>query len=233
MCAASIEQLIDRRIDKWSAIKLPHADDKEKPRRPVVTISRDLGSGGMLVAEMLAAEMELVLFDKEIINSVAGQAHISSKIVATLDEHHRSAVDSWVEGILKARIFDRSEYANHLLKVMKSLAVRGGCVILGRGANFVLQNEPGVYHFRIVADEEVCISRIANRLGISHEAAAKMVTQTKIDRKKFLKETFRGANVDNPLSYHMIFNSGRINIDDITRLIREYVESSERRRTAV
>ncbi|GAB4316156.1 MAG: cytidylate kinase-like family protein [Candidatus Sumerlaeia bacterium] len=233
MCAVSIEQLIERRIDKWRALELPHPGTRPlAPRRPVVTISREFGAGGRQVAEALASRMGLILFDRELIDCVAEQAGISARIVSSLDETSRSDMETWVEGILKARIFDRTEYVHCLLKVMKSLAMRGGCIILGRGANFILQNEPAAYHFRLVAPLDVRVARIAARDGLSHDEALKLVNRVGRERRKFLKDTFPRHNVDDLLSYHMVFNSGRVGIEAIVEIICRFVENAERSRLA-
>jgi cytidylate kinase len=176
------------------------------------------------VAELVAEKLNLAYFDKQIIDHIADQAHIDSRIVEALDEHMRSSIETWVEGILTARHFDRSEYVAHLLRVIKTLATRGGCVILGRGANFILQNQPNSYHFCITSPIENRIQEVAKREGVDPLEAGRIVRSIDSERRALLQRMFH-HRPDDPDYYHAMFNSSRIGLNTIVEHIVQIVNA--------
>lgn len=155
----------------------------EADYRPVVTVSRDLGSGGSEIAERLAARLGVPGYDREILDAVAERAKVDREFMARLDERTRDVRDSWLFGLLSGQSSFLSSYRHHLFDVLLCIVQEGG-VIVGRGAHIVLANRE-VFRLRVVGSEEVCAKRIAARDGIDLQAARARVRQVNKERDDF------------------------------------------------
>jgi cytidylate kinase len=152
----------------------------EKDYRPVVTLSRDLGSGGGEIASRLAARLGVPLYDKEILDAIAERAKVDRDLMARLDERAKDVRDSWLFGLLSGQSSFLSSYRHHLFDVLLCIA-QGGGVIVGRGAHIVLANREA-FRLRVVGSEERCASRIAMDEGLTREAAIERVHHVNKER---------------------------------------------------
>ena len=97
----SIEQIIEEQVRKW---QFSQSEPKpEKPFRPIVTISREPGSGGNIIGERLARKLGLDLFHQEVIHEMAKSAKVSARLLETLDERGLSVLDDWMAYLVDAR----------------------------------------------------------------------------------------------------------------------------------
>ena len=80
----SIDRLVEKQVNKWLAQRAKR--NRENLSIPVITISRQFGSGGYLVAKQIAGDFGLDLFDREIIQEIADNAHVRRAVVEMLDE---------------------------------------------------------------------------------------------------------------------------------------------------
>ena len=79
----SIEQIVDEQVQRWHML---HAEEvKEKERIPLITVSREPGSGGSVIAEKIAEMLDLDLFHGEFIQEMAESARISARLMESLD----------------------------------------------------------------------------------------------------------------------------------------------------
>ncbi|NTU63534.1 MAG: cytidylate kinase-like family protein [Chloroflexi bacterium] len=97
-------------------------------------------------------------------------------------------------------------------------AKRGNVVIVGRGGQAVLRNEPGVLHVRIEAPLDTRIHRVQLREGLTFEAAREVVAERDRAAADYLKR-FYGVDWSDSLLYHLILNTGRWGIESASRLI--------------
>ena len=132
-----IQQIIEDQVNKWKSA-LPH---KEEKKITVVTISRQAGSGGHVLAQRVAQTLSLDFFDQEITQAVAENAHMRTLMVESLDEKGISAIDDIISAVVEKHHLWGYEYEQHLLRVIATIGKHGNAVILGRGANFILPRE--------------------------------------------------------------------------------------------
>ncbi len=216
----SVQAIVNRQIQRWllesRAGREKTAAGQPAPR-PVITISRTLGSGGVLVGRLVAERMKLTLYEKELIEQIAAHAEVRRDLVEAMDEHSRSLVESWVDGILRNRIFDEGDYYHHLLWVLRSLQEMGSVVIVGRGASFMLPERPAL-HVRVVAPLEDRIRRLMDYLGLSRDEAEKRIHTSDADRARFIRRLF-DADWNDPLHYNLVINTGRICLECAAALV--------------
>jgi cytidylate kinase len=142
-----------------------------------LTVSREYGSGGGRIANTIAGWLGWKLLDNEIITAIARAAHVDSHVVRHYDEH----VDSWlrrineeaVRGVAMAagrplgeeEIFDAHVMNEMSKRIIEQAHEAGDCVIVGRGAQCILQHKADAYHVFIYAPFRDRIRRLKKRLG--------------------------------------------------------------------
>ena len=217
------QQVIRYALELQAATERANRAGKAPAVRPVITVSRQLGSGGTAIAEALAQRLGYQLFDREIIDSVARESGVHRQIVDALDEKMRSGIEQWMDGVLHRRIFTAEEFIPALARVLITLARAGSAVIVGRGANFILAGEQAL-HLRVVAGREYRIGRVMRRLGAGREEAETRVHAADRERLRFI-EKYLHREIDDPTAYHLILNPGELGhertVDLVHTLYRE------------
>ncbi|GAI72248.1 unnamed protein product [marine sediment metagenome] len=134
----SVEKLVEEQIHKWHIMG---KESKKEPLPPVITVCREPGSEGRMVARQLVEQLNLDMFGGRIIHEVAKSANMSERVVRTLDEKGRSILDEIVATLERKRHLWDHQYLSHLTKVIATIGKHGRAVILGRGANFILPSD--------------------------------------------------------------------------------------------
>jgi cytidylate kinase len=220
---SGIHQIIDRQIRRWEAEARARRElAAERPGQPApllpwITISRAFGSGGGEIARRLSARLNYPIVDKEILEVLVEEGHLRAAVVEALDERDRSSLDVWVEGILRGKLQDRDDYLHTLVRVIGGIAIHGHAIIIGRGANYILDSAQGL-NVRIVAPLRQRVETIQQIRGLDQEAAAKLVEKTDTERGAFIHRFFH-REIEDPLGYDVIINTAAIGMDLAVDLI--------------
>ncbi|NLI16427.1 MAG: cytidylate kinase-like family protein [candidate division Zixibacteria bacterium] len=217
--ATAIEIIVDRQIRRWELEKNRPGEKVSLPERPgpIITISRQKGSGGSLAAQKLAELTGFTLIGRDIIDQISLDIGAQKRLVETLDESVRSKFELWVEGLFRRRIIDTSDYLKSLAKIIGAVSHHGKAIIVGRGANFILGKKRG-FHVRVVADIEFRVESLMTRLMISKTAALEEISRSDEQRRKFIKSDF-GKEIDDPQEYDLVVNSTFLNPEQVAQLI--------------
>lgn len=213
------EKLILRQINHWNRMRdfldQPQGRDKSL-RRPVITISRQAGSGGRRLAEQLAEILGLPVQGKSLVERIARDANLETKLAARLDEQTVSQATLWVEGVLKQKIFLRSNYHVALVKVISHLAAPGGVVFLGRGAGLILGVKADL-RIRVVGSVRQRLDNIMSRTGLSRMEARALLQETDRGREEFIRNLFK-VDPGDTTHFDLVFNSDRLTVDEMTEI---------------
>ena len=184
----------------------------------VLTVNREFGSGGGRIAQAVAQRLGWKLLDRDIIDAIAYAAHVDASVVRHYDEH----VDSWLRRInqqamrsaalaagLELRpgsVFDAEEMVKLTQKIVEEAHSEGNCVIVGRGAQCILQYKPDAYHVFVYAPHKDRILRLRTRLekGANIEQRIRTVDG---ERAKYMQEYFGKSWCDLHL-YDLMISSG-------------------------
>jgi cytidylate kinase len=208
--ARSIEQIIEEQVRKW---QITRTEEKKKDERiSVITISREAGSGGNILAKRLSDQLEFDLFSQEFIHNMAESAHVSVRLLKTLDEKGASVLEEWISSIVDKRHLWPDQYLQHLMKIIGTIGKHGRAVIVGRGANFVLPPEKRL-SVRVIAPLETRLRNASQKFSVSVDEARSRVLKTESDRKAFIKKYFND-DIRHPLNYDLIINTRMLSIDD-------------------
>ena len=182
----------------------------------IITLEREYGSGGSLIARTLAERLSWKLWDEEITAEIARAANIDHREAQRCDER----VDPFLYRLFKvyargsyeralgiggSRIFDTDCMVEMLQKVIEDVASRGNCVIVGRGAPYFLRNRPDAFHVFIYASDDEKIRRIKS-IGKTEKEAQLLVAEVDRDRAEFIRHYFGKQWPHRPL-YNIMINS--------------------------
>ncbi len=205
----SINQIIEEQFQKWQILQTKKKEDEFKI--PVITVSREPGSGGKLIARGIADKLGLDLFHQEVINEMAKNAKVTSRLMETLDEKGLSVLEDLVSSIIGERHLWPDEYSQLLMKVIGTIGKHGRAVLVGRGANFVLPPDKR-FRVRIVASHKVRINNVVREHNVSMEDARRHIIRTESDRKAFIRKYYN-ADISDPLNYDMVLNMDALSIE--------------------
>jgi cytidylate kinase len=182
----------------------------------IITLEREYGSGGTLIAKSLAERLGWKLWDEEITAEIARAANIDQREAQRCDER----VDPFLYRLFKvyargsyeralgiggSRVFDTDCMVEMLHKVIDDVASRGNCVIVGRGAPYFLRNRPDAFHVFIYASDDEKIRRIKS-IGKTEKEAQLLVAEVDRDRAEFIRHYFGKQWPHRPL-YNIMINS--------------------------
>jgi len=213
------EKLIQRQINHWNGLRKYLTPDKvdAEPRRPTtITVSRQCGSGGRLLAESLCDRLGLQLHDRSLVERVMRQENLPPALAAELDEQVTSQSNLWIKGLFNRRIFLLREYQHALTNTINALAESVGGVFLGRGANHVLGDRVDL-RLRVVAGFDTRLVRIQERFELSRAEARSLLNETDMSRSEFVSKVF-GAESGQAGDFDLTLNTDRIAGEEIVEL---------------
>jgi cytidylate kinase len=210
-----IEKIVDEQVKRWEIMR--SAGKKEGAEIPIITISREPGSAGRIVAEGIAKRLGLDLFHREIIQQMAESAHISARLVETLDERRISILEDWTSTLVNEKHLWPDQYLKHLMKVIGVIGKHGRAVIVGRGAHFILPPE-GKLRVRIVAPPQMRFQNVARDYEVPLDEAKRRVLRTESERRAFARKYFH-EDIAEPLNYDLVINTGKLSIDNAVEAI--------------
>lgn len=221
----------------------------------VITISRQFGSGGDEIARRIAEILDHQLFDKRLVAKTAAEVGLSEQeIIDFSEESHKvrsfldrlfrvsppsSAGHIWTEDATGLRRvegvrLEEDVLLNLMQKAIRSAHASGKIIIVGRGGQVILRDQPDVLSFRVEAPMEDRIQRVKDQLRQSrHEFnadvqlrrdAQDLIYTRDAASADYLKRFYQVDWAD-PALYHLVINTGKLSIeqaaDIITRLAIE------------
>ena len=196
---------------------------RKKSERFVVTVSRDFGSLGKKVGQLLADTLEVRCCDRFILQEVARRANVDEALVKALDEHVSKINDHWWQHLPHKNTFSYEDYYHHLVKTVLSISRTGG-VIIGRGANKILGPQKA-FHIRITGSIDKCAERVANRDNIDMKESIGLVQKVNKERAEYIKKLYQ-ADITNNADYDLIINSDRNDQVQMVELILDSMEKA-------
>ena len=112
-----------------------------------------------------------------------------------------------------------NEYSHGIQQTVLQLAELGSIVIVGRGANIILKDDPRVLRIGLIANDVDRVNRIANYEDVSYETAQNLILNRDASRNQFFKKFFDIDDPDNRFNYHAILNTSEMNFDLATDII--------------
>ena len=186
----------------------------------IITISRQFGTGGITLGEIIAEKLSYKLYDRRILQLIAKETKVSTRWVEYFDQQIGSkfqrVVSSFsekgkIESISSASngLINEKIYLNNLHKIIKAIAVKGNAVIVGRGSQYILKDCEKIAHILLIANESDRIKYLTAKYEISYEQASKTVKDEDL-RRLNLYRIFNKNDYDKPFNYHLVINMTKV-----------------------
>lgn len=184
----------------------------------VITVSRQYGAGGSELARMLAGRFGFQVIDNELLAMAAEHSGMDLAKIERVYEQRPTFQD--------LRVYkERSEkYVTAVNEVLDELARHGNVIIVGRGANLALLQQPNVFNLRIVAEFAARIQRVQQREGLDETAARRKITDTDYAREAYYRYLYN-VMPDDPLVYDMILNTSRVTLEEAAAMVAAAFEA--------
>ncbi len=182
----------------------------------VITISREFGSGGRYIGKMLAEKLGVSCYDKEIISLTAKESGFAENYVKEYSEKKKSGTHI---GNNDDRMFIAESAVIH------NLAERESCVIVGRCADYILQDKKddiNIFNVFIYSSAEGKIKRAVTYYGIDEKEAEKKISDTNKQRAKHYKY-YTGRQWGVVSDYDIAMNSDFVGVEQAAEIISNIV----------
>ena len=198
----------------------------------VLTITRQYGAGGSLVARLVAERLGWTVIDNEFVEEVAKRAELPPEEVAAREERAPSLLErlAGALAITSPEMFAPGEAATErdedaliriTERVIAEAAAHGRVVLVGRGATAYLgtAREAGeAVHAYVVAPRETRIRTVMARLEVAHGEAAKTVDEIDAARERYLERYYRRRR-DDAANYHVVVNTALLGYEGAAEVI--------------
>ena len=192
---------------------------------PVITISREYGSGGRAIGEKLAKELGIPFYNKELILMAAKESGLSEEYIKKTEQMKATSfLYGLYMGAQQLPMNDQIFLVQS--KIIRELAEKGPCVIVGRNADYVLKDREDVLHTFIHADEDFRADRIVRLYGES-EKSPKARLAEKDKRRKVNYQHYTGRNWGEACNYDICLDSGTIGVETCADIIVDIVKLSK------
>lgn len=186
----------------------------------VITVSKQLGSLGDVVAAVVAREKGFRLVSPDQVHERANACDPEYSDACTMYETERGP------GFWERVFFDTPSYTALFKSLTYEFASEGKVVITGRGSQLVLRDVPGVFSVRIVAPMRIRIRRIAERYGVGPDRAADIVRKHDRERKALVESIFDHDDSDWAF-YDMVLNTTHYTADGAAAVVIKAGDSVE------
>lgn len=212
----------------------------------LVTVSRQLGSEGGLIAQRVATELNLLLIDRDFVTGLGKSAGIPPEMLGKLlYEGRRSLAYDIVETLGKAPAVPsgrnlaaqsplsgvfapllgpeqvgREDAAQALGAIIRDLVSRRDVLVLGQGGQVLLHDVAGACHVQLIAPMALRVQRVAAADGVTPRTAKRRIRASDQARSDYIAR-FYGVNWLDPLLYHIVINIGQTPADAAVAVIVE------------
>ena len=194
----------------------------------IITISSQYGSGGKTIGQMLAKDMGIPFYSREILRMASDDSGIREELFNRADERLRSnPLFGASKKVYKGELItpDKEDFVsdenlfNYQAKVIKDLAEKGSCVIVGRCADFVLKDRPDVVSVFVHAPKDYCMARAMERNSMTEREMEKFIAKTDKYRGDFY-HYYTGNVWSDARNYDLCLNSEKLGFEKCVEEIK-------------
>ncbi len=196
----------------------------------VITIARGFGSGGRTIGRRMAEKLDINYYDNDLIRLASEESGINIELFGKADEKVRASLfrrynRSYGEYVIPP---DSSEFVsdenlfNYQAKIIRELAEKQNCIIIGRCADFILRGHPNAVRVFIYADPEACVKNVVELYGIHPDDAEKQIEKINKTRASYYRY-YTGNDWNDPANYDLCINTTKLGFDRTVDLITDYM----------
>lgn len=203
----------------------------------VITIARTYGSGGRTMGKMLAEELGIKYYDREILRLASDESGISEALFGEVDEKlkttplFRIAKKNYSGEVIPPDSDDfvsNDNLFNYQAKIIKQLAAEESCVIIGRCADYLLRDWKNCIRIYCHAPLEACIKREKELSGLPDKDIIKKIQRIDKHRADYYKY-YTGHEWNDANNYDMCINTASMTYEEIIEAVKVYVNIVNKR----
>ena len=190
----------------------------------VVSISRQYGSAGRIIGMKLAQKLDIKCYDSALIDKIAEKTGFDKKYIQENGEYTSSG--SWVLSAMAGRDYNghsiQDEIWNVQREVIREIAEKESCVIVGRNADYILGDKANVLSVFIHANEEERIERVLNEykeVGEKEDSRRKIRQMDK--RRRAYCQLYTDVQWGEARCYDVSLSSSRFGIDKCVEILED------------
>ena len=201
--------------------------------KTVITIARSYGSGGKTLGKLLADKMGINCYDREIIRMASDSSGINEELFGRVDEKLKKAP---LFGIVRSNPYkgngvippESSNFVsddnlfNYQAQVIKELAEKESCVIIGRCADYVLKDNPNVIRLYLYAPLEDCIKRVMAQNSITEKETIKKIETIDKYRSDYYKY-YTGKEWNDARNYDFCLNTTSMSYEKLIQVVENII----------
>ena len=206
----------------------------------VITISRELGSGGRTVGRKLAQALGVRYSDKELVHELMKRFNLTISGIERLKGEKKTWITDFLQLVAPVpklssitggagkfvTEFRPDVTSDDIFKaeteILQAIAAEGSCVIAGRSGFHVLRDCPNKVDVFITASKEHRVERVARKQGLTEEEAAALIDKIDRDRDNYIKR-YTGFSRYDARNYHLVLNMDNLTEDKAVELILKYI----------
>ena len=201
-------------------------------RHMVITIARQYGSGGKTIGAMLAKDLGINCYNREILRMASDDSGINEKLFNQADERlQNTPLFGIVKNVYKGELLppDSDDFVstdnlfNYQAKIIKELAAKESCVIVGRCADFVLKDNPDIVSVFVHGSKEFCMQRALERSSLNEREMEKFIAKTDKARGDFYRY-HTGHEWNDARNYDLCLDSSKLGFDKCMNAIKAYAD---------
>lgn len=197
----------------------------------IITIARQFGSGGKTIGQMLADNLGVNCYERELIRMASDDSGISEALFGQYDERIRTNSFFKFKNLYKGELISpesagftsSANLFNYQAKIIKELAEKGSCVIIGRCADYILKDFPNVVSVFVHADKEFCHKMAADRVSVPEKELDKYIEKIDNYRGEYYK-AHTGNNWYDLRNYDLCLDSGKLGFEKCVEEIKSYID---------
>ncbi len=193
----------------------------------IINVGRQLGSGGRIIARMLAKDFNAKFYDKEILNLAAKESGFSEKIFEQNDEKK-----GFIRGLFNmaaphvSGVYESGFSQENLFKfqsdAIRKAAQKGSCVFVGRCADYVLRDFENVVNIFITASMHDRVEQILNKQNVEPPEAKRMILQAESKRAAYYNY-YTGKKWGHAESYDLCVNTSILGMEETEKMVADFI----------
>lgn len=197
----------------------------------VITIARGYGSGGKTIGKMLSKELGIPYYDRELLYMASEESGINLSLFQESDEDIKKGIfdpetHKYSGELIEpedSKFVSKENLFNYQAKIIKDVAAKGSCIIVGRCADFILKDKPNVIRVFIWAPHDDCVKTVVDMYALSEKEAGKKIRKIDRHRSEYY-HYYTCRDWDNVRNYDICLNSSELGYDGCVKAIKAYID---------
>ncbi len=191
----------------------------------IISIGRQHGSGGREIARLLAQELGIKCYDKEIVDEAAKHSDFSRDLINAYDEKRMSAFMLHAGGYgLNENFRLNMQVVSAQFDAIREIASKDDCIFVGRCADYILRDRSDLVSVFILGDMDERLKCLERRQGLDVATARKKIKEVDKDRSSFYKY-YSDQVWGDAQNYDLCINSSRLGVEGTVKVIMDYIKT--------